>query len=124
MFSKELKLCTWRLVVSEHTSIIFYSNSSLNTRLHVQSFSNSSMTTSQHVNIQLQFSASSEVYMNVPFKSSQVWCGNVPLPMIGLSCYADLSCNNIAIRNEAAVRRSNTFFFHELEGTTPPQRYF
>ena len=64
VFSKELKLCTWRLVVSEHTSIILYRhsfNSSLNTRLHVQSFSNSSMTTSQHVNIQLQFSACSEV---------------------------------------------------------------
>ena len=65
VFSKELKLCTWRLVVSEHTStIILYRhsfNSSLNTRLHIQSFSNSSMTTSQHVNIQLQFSACSEV---------------------------------------------------------------
>ena len=46
VFSKELKLCTWRLVVSEHTSIIILYrhsfNSSLNTRLYVQSFSNSS----------------------------------------------------------------------------------
>ena len=64
MFSKEFKLCTWRLVVSERTSIILYGhsfNSSLNTRLHVQSFSNSSITTSQNVNIKLQFSACCEV---------------------------------------------------------------
>ena len=67
MFSEELKLCIWRLVVSEHMSIIILHrhsfNSSLNTMLHVQSFSNSSMNTSQHVNniIQLQFSACSEV---------------------------------------------------------------
>ena len=27
MFSEELKLCTWRLVVSEHTSIILYRHS-------------------------------------------------------------------------------------------------
>ena len=70
------------------------------------------MTTSQHVNIQLQFSACSEVYMNMPFKLSQIWYGDVPLPMIGLSsCYADLSCNIIAIRNEVAVRRSMCSFF-------------
>ena len=71
VFSEEWKQCTWRLVVSEHTSIILYGhsfNSSLNTRLPVQGFSNSSMTTSQHVNIQLQFSACSEVVTNVTFK--------------------------------------------------------
>ena len=57
--------------------------------------------------------------MNVPFKSSQVWCGNVPLSMIGLSsCYADLSCNNnnnIAICNEAVVRCSMRSFFTNLK---------
>ena len=44
------------------------------------------MTTSQHVHVymQLYFSACSEARTsNVPFKISQVWCGNVPLPIIG-----------------------------------------
>ena len=80
VFSKELKLYTWRLVVS---NIIDSFNSSLNTRLHVQSFSNSSMTTNQHVNIQLQFSAF-QIISRLVRKYATAHD----------SCYVDLSCNN------------------------------